>query len=200
MSSLGLLDTGIALLRLGSVSASFSNVSIRGQNLPARFVETLPSAPAEGLHPGIVQRFRSRLGSSGSLTTQVAKPLPQLLCLNEVRVISDDVSKTIRMQGGTTGGTILLSFILQFIPSRRSSGRAMLCSELLSSILRTGTEDADGIAPEEDVEGRGHHAGELAHGASQTIAQYLLEPDCKGFANSIPKVHVTARRGNACRG
>ena len=42
----------------------------------------------------------------------------------------------------------------------------------------------------------GQHAGELALGASQTIAVYLLPTFVAGFRRTNPKVRVTARSGN----
>ena len=43
----------------------------------------------------------------------------------------------------------------------------------------------------------GEHAGELALGASQTIAQYLLPNMVANFMRSNPRVHVTAKSGNS---
>ena len=43
----------------------------------------------------------------------------------------------------------------------------------------------------------GEHAGELALGASQTIAQYLLPNMIASFIKSNPRVHVTAKSGNS---
>ena len=43
----------------------------------------------------------------------------------------------------------------------------------------------------------GEHAGELALGASQTIAQYLLPNMIATFMKSNPRVHVTAKSGNS---
>ena len=43
----------------------------------------------------------------------------------------------------------------------------------------------------------GEHAGELALGASQTIAQYLLPNMIASFITSNPRVHVTAKSGNS---
>ena len=43
----------------------------------------------------------------------------------------------------------------------------------------------------------GEHAGELAIGASQTIAQYLLPNLIAAFLKAQPRVHVTARSGNS---
>jgi DNA-binding transcriptional LysR family regulator len=42
----------------------------------------------------------------------------------------------------------------------------------------------------------GEQSGELAIGASQTIAQYLLPSLIAGFRKSHPRVHVTAQSGN----
>ena len=47
------------------------------------------------------------------------------------------------------------------------------------------------------AEGSGQQAGELALGASQTIAQYLLPNLIAKFRELHPKVHVTARSGNS---
>ena len=47
------------------------------------------------------------------------------------------------------------------------------------------------------AEAAGQHAGELALGASQTIAQYLLPTMIASFLRIHPKVHVTARSGNS---
>ena len=43
----------------------------------------------------------------------------------------------------------------------------------------------------------GQQAGELAIGASQTIAQYLLPTLIASFLKAQPKVHITARSGNS---
>ena len=43
----------------------------------------------------------------------------------------------------------------------------------------------------------GQQAGELALGASQTIAQYLLPTMIASFRHEQPKVHMTARSGNS---
>lgn len=47
------------------------------------------------------------------------------------------------------------------------------------------------------AEASGEQAGELALGASQTIAQYLLPNLIASFLRTQPRVHVTARSGNS---
>ena len=47
------------------------------------------------------------------------------------------------------------------------------------------------------AEACGHQGGELAVGASQTIAQYLLPTMIASFRQAQPKVRVTARSGNS---
>ena len=59
--------------------------------------------------------------------------------------------------------------------------------------MKTLSEDALRAVAEQS----GEPAGELALGASQTIAQYLLPSLIASFMKTHPRVHITARSGNS---
>ena len=74
--------------------------------------------------------------------------------------------------------------------SLTAAGKALLP---FAERIKTLTDEAQSAV----AEACGQQAGELALGASQTIAQYLLPTLIASFRQAQPKVHVTARSGNS---
>lgn len=103
--------------------------------------------------------------------------LTQPAVTQQIRALEDEIGSPLFDRGGgrislTPGGAALLPF---------ADRVKELDEEALSAVANAC----------------GEHAGELALGASQTIAQYLLPTMIASFVRSNPRVRVTARSGNS---
>jgi LysR family transcriptional regulator, transcriptional activator of the cysJI operon len=129
----------------------------------------------------MIESFRIRVFRTVAQHLNFSRAAEELLLTQpavtqQIKALEDEFGVPLFDRGGghialTPGGRALLPFAEQM---------KVLCDEAIAAVAGA----------------YGEQAGELALGASQTIAQYLLPKLVAGFRHTNPKVRVTVRSGN----
>ena len=137
---------------------------------------------ARGRHPLMLENFRFRVFRAVAHHLNFSRAAEELLLTQpavtqQIKALEEEFGVPLFDRGG---GRISLT----------PGGKAL---QPFADRMKALSEEAIGAV----AGAYGQQAGELALGASQTIAQYLLPNLIASFLQTQPKVHITARSGNS---
>src|SRR5580692_589835 len=138
-------------------------------------------AGEQGTDKDMIENFRIRVFRAVAQHLNFSRAAEELLLTQpavtqQIKALEDEFGVPLFDRGGghialTPGGRALLPF---------AEKMRLLSDEAIAAVAGA----------------YGEQAGELALGASQTIAQYLLPKLVAGFRHTNPKVRITVRSGN----